>query len=178
MTKQYEMKGFVFTRKDDHRIVVAAEPHTDAMLEYLASLYQEQAKYTRSQFRGEWEWCGNPDCSNAIYVPQKHLRRGFGLTCSQNCARAIQDGRVQTQAAREAYRQKLEERGVFTIKRVGSWVRVWVSQPKVLFQAKSRLSSAYNVRGDDQGQTIFVDASNVKKLRQELREVGVVVKVL
>ena len=106
MAKVYTIRMFTFYRKDDHRIVVAAEPHTDAMLKYLALLYQGQARYTRTLFRGGWGWCGNPDCSNAMYVPQKHLRRGYGLTCSFSCTKAIQDGRQQTLKARQAYAQK------------------------------------------------------------------------
>ncbi|MCH7828523.1 hypothetical protein IH982_01475 [Patescibacteria group bacterium] len=106
MAKAYTIGRFTFYRKDDHRIVVAAEPHTDAILEHLASLYQGQARYTKTLFRGEWEWCGNPDCSNALYVPQKHLRRGYGLTCSPGCAKVIQDGKLQTLKARQAYARK------------------------------------------------------------------------
>ena len=93
----YTVGGLTFERKDDHRVVVSfLGPRTEETLSHVAALYYRQAIYTQSQFRGEWRWCANPQCINAIYLPQKHLKRGR-CTCSHACS-----GRVHTLTALRA----------------------------------------------------------------------------
>lgn len=111
MPRVYLVEGLLYRREDNSKIFVAVPgPKTQKVLRHVASFYMEQSIHARSQFRGEWRWCGNPNCVNVMYIPKTYLRQGYGSFCSRTCEMVVYDPREQIIRVHEVLRVKALKR--------------------------------------------------------------------